>query len=325
MPGTAALASALWRPRRQSFAILKTGTGNGDATSDTAYIHKSASMTAHGNRLPATKPFRLSLSGLARRALLLSVCLALVSCGDDMTSPPPPAESTPATITLEPATVELEVGDTVRIRAGILDTRGRPIADATVTWTSSDPSVASVDGTGLVRGVKAGAADITATSGSARVTAAATVRGRPLGDRANLVRLYEALDGANWYEKTNWLSDKPVGEWHGVEADSAGRVMFLTLAENDLRGPLPAEIGNFRHLQGLDLSYNFLSGSIPPETGNLSELLYLFLDGNEFTGPIPGEIGRLEKLEELYLGNRQLSGSLPPELGRLGNLTVFSP
>ena len=279
----------------------------------------------HDGSGPAgTRRFRLSLPGPARRALLLSACLALVSCGDDTTSPTPPAARTPATITLEPGTVRLEVGDTVRIRASVLDDRGEPIADAAVAWTSSDPSVASVDATGLVRGVGAGAASISATSGSARAMAAATVLGRSPGDRATLVKLYEALDGANWYQNTNWLSEKPVGEWYGVEADSVGRVLFLDLAENDLFGPLPAEIGNLRHLQGLDLSYNFLSGSIPPEIGNLPELFWLFLDENEFTGPIPGDIGRLAKLEELYLGNRQLSGPLPPELGNLGNLVVLS-
>jgi uncharacterized protein YjdB len=41
----------------------------------------------------------------------------------------------------------------------------------TVTWTSSDQTVATVDATGLVRGVAAGTADITATSGG--VTSAA--------------------------------------------------------------------------------------------------------------------------------------------------------
>ena len=34
-------------------------------------------------------------------------------------------------------------------------------------------------------------------------------------DRAALVALYHATDGANWGDNTNWLSDAPLGEWSG--------------------------------------------------------------------------------------------------------------
>ena len=48
-------------------------------------------------------------------------------------------------------------------------------------------------------------------------------------DRAALVALYNATDGANWYFNTNWLSDEPIGEWHGVTTNSDGRVSALNL------------------------------------------------------------------------------------------------
>ena len=38
-------------------------------------------------------------------------------------------------------------------------------------------------------------------------------------DRKVLVAFYEATDGPNWANNTNWLSDAPVCYWHGVTAD----------------------------------------------------------------------------------------------------------
>ena len=67
--------------------------------------------------------------------------------------------------------------------------------------------------------------------------------GSPESDRAALVALYEATDGANWTNNTNWLSDRPIGEWHGVIMRSDGRVTALDLLWNQLSGPLPAEVG----------------------------------------------------------------------------------
>ena len=43
-------------------------------------------------------------------------------------------------------------------------------------------------------------------------------------DRAALVALYEATDGANWDDHTGWLSDAPLGDWYGVTTDAEGRV-----------------------------------------------------------------------------------------------------
>ena len=53
-------------------------------------------------------------------------------------------------------------------------------------------------------------------------------------DRDALVAFYNATGGANWTDNTNWLSDKPVGEWHGVTTGAGGRVTSLSLGNNGL-------------------------------------------------------------------------------------------
>jgi len=139
--------------------------------------------------------------------------------------------------------------------------------------------------------------------------------------RAALVALYEATDGPNWENNTNWLSDRPIGTWHGVTTDSKGRVTGLWLNNNQLSGGIPPELGSLSNLTELYLYSNQLSGGIPPELGSLSNLTELWLNSNQLVGGIPPELGSLSKLTELYLYSNQLSGGIPPELGSLANLT----
>ena len=135
-----------------------------------------------------------------------------------------------------------------------------------------------------------------------------------------LVALYNATDGRNWTNNTNWLSNAPIGRWHGVTTDEDGRVFELNLFSNQLAGQIPSELSNLSNLRWLDLSWNQLSGSIPTEVSNLSNLTHLALGGNHLSGEIPTELVSLSNLTELSLYGNQLSGNIPPELGRLSNL-----
>ena len=140
-------------------------------------------------------------------------------------------------------------------------------------------------------------------------------------DRAALVALYNATEGGSWITRTNWLSGRPLDEWHGVTTDSDGRVTALNLSSNSLYGALPAALGRLSNLNHLNLSENQLTGEIPPELGGLSNLTRLSLSGNQLTGAIPPELGRLSNLTGLWLHFNQLTGEIPPELGGLSNLT----
>src|SRR2546421_4096785 len=78
------------------------------------------------------------------------------------------------TVVVSPATARVFVGGTAQLGATAQDSAGNPLSGRTVTWTSSNGGVARVNGSGLVTGVAAGTATITATSGGKSGSAAVT-------------------------------------------------------------------------------------------------------------------------------------------------------
>ena len=81
------------------------------------------------------------------------------------------SEIRPIDIEMELADVELTEGESTTLKAIITPENAD---DKTVTWSSSDETVASVDATGLVTAIKAGTATITATTSNG-LTASCTV------------------------------------------------------------------------------------------------------------------------------------------------------
>ncbi|MDE0260606.1 MAG: hypothetical protein OXR82_19735 [Gammaproteobacteria bacterium] len=138
-------------------------------------------------------------------------------------------------------------------------------------------------------------------------------------DRDILVAFYNAT-GPNWTNSENWLTDAPLGDWHGVRVDATGRVTGLTLEENGLSGSIPPDVGGLAKLNRLDLADNRLSGSIPAELGRLANLGTLWLARNELTGPIPPNLGDLANVFQMSLANNRLSGTIPAELGSMVSL-----
>jgi hypothetical protein len=107
-------------------------------------------------------------SSIGTRALgavfLLSGSLWAVGCGDSS------AESDPdsvAEIDISPGSFASRVGGGTRLVAAAFNSVGIEVPTS-ITWESSDPSVASVDAVGLVQAVGVGTATITAAAGDAR-------------------------------------------------------------------------------------------------------------------------------------------------------------
>ena len=142
-------------------------------------------------------------------------------------------------------------------------------------------------------------------------------------DRAALETLYDATGGESWTNRTRWKTAAPLGEWHGVTTDAAGRVTGLDLQRNGLAGSIPAALGSLARLESLDLGRNALNGPIPGALGSLSRLELLVLSRNDFTGPIPDALGSLVNLELISLGSNALTGPIPDALGRLAKLQAL--
>ncbi len=138
-----------------------------------------------------------------------------------------------------------------------------------------------------------------------------------------LMALYNATDGANWTDNTNWgVGDPCTNNWYGVGCNGSGEVVNLYLNNNNLVGNIPPEIGCFTALRQLRLNDNVLTGGIPSEIGDLSNLIQLYLQNNtNLGGSIPPEIGNLTSMGIMFIDHCGLTGSIPIEIG---NLTIMT-
>ena len=134
-------------------------------------------------------------------------------------------------------------------------------------------------------------------------------------DSLILVSLYNATNGDNWTNNTNWLNG-PINTWHGITVVS-DKVTKIELKKNNLEGTIPEVLGNLESLEYLDLDSNKISGTIPVELGNLTNLVLLYLNDNQLTGSIPEGLQQLVKLKWLNLRQNLLTGSIPDGLAAL--------
>lgn len=84
-----------------------------------------------------------------------------------------------------------------------------------------------------------------------------------------LKNLYESTNGDKWIYHTNWLTDKPVNQWHGVNNDQWGNdtiigdyILSLQLQENMLRGALSSDFHQLMWIPNLNIEGNGIYGKI---------------------------------------------------------------
>ncbi len=82
-----------------------------------------------------------------------------------------------ASVSVVPGTGSVQVGQSLQFVATPRDAAGNPLSGRTVTWTSSDPAVATVSADGRAVGVSAGTTVLRATSEGQSGTASLTVTG----------------------------------------------------------------------------------------------------------------------------------------------------
>ena len=114
-------------------------------------------------------------SGLVTSAAAGSATITATSEGQNGTAAISVSIVPVASVSVTPAAPSVQVGQSVQLTATPRDASGNPLSGRVVTWVSGAPAVASVNGSGLVTGVAAGTAAITATSEGQNGTASITV------------------------------------------------------------------------------------------------------------------------------------------------------
>ena len=221
-------------------------------------------------------------------------------------------------VSVEPSSLTFgAAGDTTRLSVTVVDAEGRAVESPVVTWHSADPVVATVDTAGLVTARSSGVTNLTATYDSVTAGVAEAAVRLPGSDRIALEAFYHAMGGEDWKDNTNWLSDAPLDEWYGVDANENGRVRYLELQDNNVSGRIPAAIGLLDTLFSFALRDTTVTGPIPPAIGRLRHLRDLSLGRTHVDGRLPPEMGNMSALDYVYLSGSRLSGPLPETLANL--------
>lgn len=149
----------------------------------------------------------------------------------------------------------------------------------------------------------------------------------PFIQRYVAVVLYYALNGENWVNQCEFLNTatsecdwnfylpptgtQEQGVTYGIQCNNNQEISDILLSSNNLKGQLPAEIGDLLGLQHLSLYDNAVTGWLPSRMQALDELWFVQLQQNQFTGAIPSWITQLDTLEYLGLRDNMFTGTIP--------------
>ena len=89
------------------------------------------------------------------------------------------ARRAPTSMSIIPNPPTVGLGGTTQLSGAVLDQNGQKIVGPVISWTSDNPGLATVSSSGLLSGVSAGQANITAASGGLNVRVRATVGAAP--------------------------------------------------------------------------------------------------------------------------------------------------
>ena len=146
----------------------------------------TAVATVSGNKESAT------VTGVSEGDATVTASAGNVSAGTSVTANAAP----PTSINVNPTSLSLTaIGASGELTATVTDSNGDTIPDASVTWSTSDESVATVSSSGMVTAVSNGTATITARHESLEASASVTVEQAPASVSVDPASLsLEAID-----------------------------------------------------------------------------------------------------------------------------------
>jgi thiol-disulfide isomerase/thioredoxin len=294
-----------------------------------------------------TSPISLRIKSIA--LMLAMIAGVFVSCGPETepTNPGSGSMTIPVSgISLNKSSLKLYIGDSASLTATV---EPNVATDKNVTWSTSDPSVATVNG-GTVTGIAEGSATITATAGDKSTICKVTVKidQEPM-IRTALMTFYNALDGPNWNTSKKWDLSKPLSEWEGITWNKETDELELTLSSGDfgLKGEIPDCFDDLTSLTKFSIQNEpGVTGTLPPSFAKLKNLKRLtltrtsmtslpdyftdmplevfYINGNELmTGPIPASPADSPYLTLYMCQGDSFTGTVPDSFAKLGSKLVL--
>ena len=249
----------------------------------------------------------------------------------------------PTGITVDKDDVTIGVGESFTITATVLPENA---TDKTVTWDSSNPSVATVDANGMVTGVAPGNASIVAHSSNERTAIChVIVTASQTATKAALRKFYDAMDGPHWKIERKWDDSKSLSEWEGVDWNPTTGDLKLSFFgefglkgqvpdcideladyltdliiqdETGVTGTLPSSFSNLKRLTNFSLVNTSMS-SLPDFFNGMSLEDVLITFNSKMTGQLPESLGTLGSLKSLSIGDNNFSGTVPDSWAQLGS------
>ncbi len=135
-----------------------------------------ATSWSSSNASVATVSSAGTVTGIAAGSAVITATIGGTSGAQTITVSPPPVN----TIEISAATGTLIVGQTLTLVAMPKDAQGALLSGRTITWSSSNAAILTVQSNGLVAGIALGTATITATSEGKTATSVITVTVAPV-------------------------------------------------------------------------------------------------------------------------------------------------
>ena len=246
-------------------AIVPVASVDVTPTSASVQVNQTVQLTAtpkdaSGNPLTGrvvtwassnTSVATVSSSGLVTGKAVGTATITATSEGQNGTSAITVLASTApvASVTVSPASTDVFVGGVAQLTATPKDASGNPLTGRVVTWASNNIGIATVSPTGLVTGVTAGSATITATSEGRNGTSAITVNPLPTGQCgawpagiAQWVAPLPLSNGQAFYASPSGSDGNPgtlAAPWRSLSKASSlqpGQTLFLRAGTYGARG-----------------------------------------------------------------------------------------
>ncbi|MFY0601568.1 MAG: Ig-like domain-containing protein [Cyclobacteriaceae bacterium] len=189
-------------------------------------------------------------------------------------------------ISVSPTSVSLNIGQTATISPNVLPANA---SNKTVTWTSSNTTVAAVSSTGIVTGNAAGSATITATTADGGFTASSTitVTGGSTGGGDNLALNKPATQSSTYQNNNNFSASEAVdgttanGNFNHTENDTNAWWEVDLESVSDIT---TIEVYNRQNCcQGRLSNFHVFVSDVPFTSTNLSSTINQSGVGNYFT------------------------------------------